>query len=196
VAAWPVARFPLIPHVYQLNHHPLSRPTHHACLPRWASISTKSHDLQHTTPIVRTASLPRMRISSDILKNMPHGIPSFHHPQAAVANSFHPMVRRTTVPIGDRGLIVSVVTWVLLVAMVCSLLVRLGLKFAVCGRNKNRGTHVRRVGLDDVFIVLAAVRKNPHFFRIFINLLNNFIWRFWNSEFLGGGKGGIGANFC
>lgn len=50
----------------------------------------------------------------------------------------------------DRGMILSVVSWILLVAMICILITRLAMKFAM-----SRKGH--RFGMDDVFIVLAAV---------------------------------------
>jgi hypothetical protein len=60
------------------------------------------------------------------------------------------LARRRTAPMGDRGMIVGVVSWILVVVMVFTLLTRLAMKFAVAKRG-------RKFGLDDVFIVLAAV---------------------------------------
>lgn len=51
---------------------------------------------------------------------------------------------------GDRGMIVSAVSWILLVAMIFTLLARLGMKYAMLKRG-------HKFGLDDVFIVLAAL---------------------------------------
>ncbi|KAF2260658.1 hypothetical protein CC78DRAFT_584562 [Lojkania enalia] len=58
--------------------------------------------------------------------------------------------RRHTAPIGDRGMIVSVVSWILLVVMVFILTTRFAMKFAM-------GQKGRRFGLDDIFILLAAL---------------------------------------
>lgn len=51
---------------------------------------------------------------------------------------------------GDRGMIVGVVSWILLVAMIFTLLTRLAMKFAVTKRGP-------KFGMDDLFIVLAAL---------------------------------------
>jgi hypothetical protein len=58
--------------------------------------------------------------------------------------------KRRTAPMGDRGMIVAVVSWILLVAMIFTLITRLAMKFAVVKRG-------RKFGSDDAFIVLAAV---------------------------------------
>ncbi|KAF2279114.1 uncharacterized protein EI97DRAFT_440579 [Westerdykella ornata] len=58
--------------------------------------------------------------------------------------------KRRESPMGDRGMIVSVVSWILVVAMVFTLITRLTMKFVVIKKG-------RRFGLDDVFIVLAAL---------------------------------------
>lgn len=59
--------------------------------------------------------------------------------------------RRRTAPMADRGMIVSVVSWLFLVAMVFTLLTRLAMKWAKSTKKRSL------LGLDDVFIVLAAV---------------------------------------
>lgn len=51
---------------------------------------------------------------------------------------------------GDHGMIVGVVSWILLVAMIFTLLTRLAMKFAIIQRG-------HRFGTDDIFIVLAAL---------------------------------------
>ena len=75
------------------------------------------------------------------------------HGNGLPASAYHPapLDRRRIAPIGDRGLIVSVVSWVLLVAMVFTLLGRLVVKGVVCRNSK------RWVNWDDGFILLAAV---------------------------------------
>lgn len=60
------------------------------------------------------------------------------------------LTKRRTAPIGDRGIIVSAVSWVMLVATILTLLARLAMKLAVSKKKK-------KFGLDDLFIVLAAV---------------------------------------
>jgi len=58
--------------------------------------------------------------------------------------------KRGAVPMADRGMAVCVVSWILVVAMVFTLITRLSMKFAVIKRGA-------KFGLDDIFIVLAAV---------------------------------------
>ncbi|KAF2472368.1 uncharacterized protein BDR25DRAFT_312921 [Lindgomyces ingoldianus] len=57
---------------------------------------------------------------------------------------------RRTAPIGDRGIIVSSVSWVMLVATIFTLLTRLAMKLALSKKE-------HKFGLDDVFIILAAL---------------------------------------
>jgi hypothetical protein len=61
--------------------------------------------------------------------------------------------KRRTAPVADRGMVVSVVSWILLVAMVFTLITRLSMKFAVIKKGP-------KFGLDDIFIVLAAVGRS------------------------------------
>lgn len=63
------------------------------------------------------------------------------------------LVKRRTAPIAERGMVVCVVSWILVVAMVFTLITRLSMKFAVIKKG-------RKFGLDDVFIVLAAVGRS------------------------------------
>jgi hypothetical protein len=58
--------------------------------------------------------------------------------------------RRRTAPIGDRGNVVNIVSWLLLVVSMCTLVARFCVKQAIKDRSK-------RYGLDDVLIVFAAV---------------------------------------
>ncbi|KAF2192857.1 hypothetical protein K469DRAFT_729949 [Zopfia rhizophila CBS 207.26] len=63
--------------------------------------------------------------------------------------------RRRTAPIADRGMIVGVTSWVLLVATIFTVLTRLAMKLAV---SKTR----YKFGLDDVFIILATLFSVSH----------------------------------
>jgi hypothetical protein len=59
---------------------------------------------------------------------------------------------RRTAPIADRGMIISVVSWILFVIMTCILLTRFALKLALSKKGAV-------FGWDDTFIVAAAVRS-------------------------------------
>jgi hypothetical protein len=58
--------------------------------------------------------------------------------------------RRETAPIADRGTVMNIVSWMLLAVAVCALVARFAMKLSMKTRR-------RRLGLDDLFIGLAAV---------------------------------------
>jgi hypothetical protein len=57
---------------------------------------------------------------------------------------------RQTAPIADRVSVMNIVSWMLLAVAVCTLIARFALKLSM-------KTKRRRLGLDDLFIGLAAV---------------------------------------
>jgi hypothetical protein len=72
--------------------------------------------------------------------------------------------RRRTAPMADRGTVMNVVSWLLLVVTVFTVVTRFAMKMIV-------GKKGRRFALDDVFIILALVSgrdsgcdacTNPH----------------------------------
>ena len=60
------------------------------------------------------------------------------------------LFRRETSPMANRGTILNIVSWMLLAIVVCTLIARFAMKLSI-------KTGRRRLGLDDVFIVLATV---------------------------------------
>jgi hypothetical protein len=58
--------------------------------------------------------------------------------------------KRRTAPMADRGTIMNIVSWILLAIVVCTLIARFAMKLSM-------KTRKRRLGLDDIFIGLAAV---------------------------------------
>jgi hypothetical protein len=62
------------------------------------------------------------------------------------------MYKRQTAPIADRGTVMNIISWMLLAVAVCTLVARFAMKLSV-------KTRQRRLGLDDLFIGLAAVSE-------------------------------------
>jgi ABC-type amino acid transport system permease subunit len=60
--------------------------------------------------------------------------------------------KRQTAPMADRGTIMNIVSWILLAIVVCTLIARFAMKLSM-------KTRKRRLGLDDLFIGLAAVSE-------------------------------------
>ena len=58
--------------------------------------------------------------------------------------------RRETAPMANRGTVLNIVSWMLLAIVVCTLIARFAMKLSIPSRR-------RRLGLDDLFIALAAV---------------------------------------
>jgi hypothetical protein len=63
--------------------------------------------------------------------------------------------KRGTAPMAHRGMVVCVTSWVLTVVMLITFFTRLSMKFTVIKKG-------RKFGVDDLFIVLAAVRRVCH----------------------------------
>jgi hypothetical protein len=61
----------------------------------------------------------------------------------------HVLHRRQTAPIAGRGTVMNAVSWILLATAVCTLVARFAMKLSMKTR--------RKLGLDDLFIGLAAV---------------------------------------
>lgn len=61
-----------------------------------------------------------------------------------------PLVRRKSAPMTDRGTMLNIVSWMLLAVVVCTLIARFAMKLSMKTRR-------RRLGLDDLFIALAAL---------------------------------------
>lgn len=53
-------------------------------------------------------------------------------------------------PLADRGMITNIVSWILLVVAIATLIARFAMKLSMSKQS-------RRLGLDDLFIMLAAV---------------------------------------
>jgi hypothetical protein len=66
----------------------------------------------------------------------------------------HFLYRRRTAPIGDKGTILNIVSWILLAVVGCTLVARFAMKLSM-------KTKRRRLGLDDLFIGLATVSWQP-----------------------------------
>jgi hypothetical protein len=60
--------------------------------------------------------------------------------------------RRQTAPMANRGTVMNIVSWMLLAVVVCTLIARFAMKLSMKTRKK-------RLGLDDLFISLAAVSE-------------------------------------
>jgi hypothetical protein len=60
------------------------------------------------------------------------------------------MERRQTAPIATRGIVMNIISWILLAVVVCTLVARFAMKLSMKTRR-------RKLGLDDLFIGLAAV---------------------------------------
>jgi hypothetical protein len=60
------------------------------------------------------------------------------------------MYKRQTAPIADRGTVMNIISWMLLAVAVCTLVARFAMKLSMKTRR-------RKLGLDDLFIGLAAV---------------------------------------
>ncbi|CAI6332054.1 unnamed protein product [Periconia digitata] len=87
-----------------------------------------------------------------------HDLGSPHRLQLGFEKMYHgstKIVQRETAPMANRGTIVNVVSWLLLVLSMCTLVARFCMKLSI----KN---HAKRFGLDDLFIVIAAVFSIGH----------------------------------
>jgi hypothetical protein len=60
------------------------------------------------------------------------------------------MEKRQTAPMATRGTVMNVISWMLLAVVVCTLVARFAMKLSM-------KTQRRKLGLDDLFIGLAAV---------------------------------------
>ena len=60
--------------------------------------------------------------------------------------------RRRTAPMGDRGTVINIVSWLLAVVVICVLTARFTMRFMLKGRT-------RRLGLEDLFIFMAFVSR-------------------------------------
>lgn len=58
--------------------------------------------------------------------------------------------KRRTAQMGDHGTIINIVSWMLAAISLCTLIARFAMKFSIKDRT-------RRFGLDDTFILFAAV---------------------------------------
>lgn len=70
-----------------------------------------------------------------------------------------PLARRKSAPMTDRGTMLNIVSWMLLAVVVCTLIARFAMKLSMKTRR-------RRLGLDDLFIALAAVSHNFRVLRV------------------------------
>jgi hypothetical protein len=59
---------------------------------------------------------------------------------------------RQTAPMANRGTVMNIVSWMLLAIVVCTLIARFAMKLSM-------KTRKRKLGLDDLFIGLAAVSE-------------------------------------
>lgn len=74
-------------------------------------------------------------------------------------NRFHAMdvlARRRTAPIGDRGTVINIVSWLLAVVAICVLTARFAMRLSIKDKT-------RRFALHDLFIFLAFVSCKRQF---------------------------------